>query len=302
MKKIIIAGGAGFLGNTLTQHFKSKAEEIVILTRGKTVKRNNVQYLTWDAQTLSGWEKQLDGADVLINLTGKSVDCRYTQKNKEEILLSRVRSTQVLNEGIDTCANPPKVWLNSSTATIYRHSEDKEMDEFEGEIGFDFSMNVAKAWERAFFETSNPAVRKVALRTAIVLGKKGGAFSPLKSLAKIGFGGTQGSGQQFVSWIHEHDFCRAVEFIINNNSIDGVINIVAPKPIVNREFMKTLRKSLNMPFGIPLSASLLSIGARIIRTETELVLKSRRVIPKRLKETGFEFVFPKLKSTLENLA
>lgn len=299
--KLIIAAGTGFLGQVLTNHFRDKFEEIIILTRGESKIKDTIKYVNWDAKTFSGWEKELENATVLINLTGKSVDCRYTKKNKKEILLSRIESTKILNKAVTRCANPPKHWLNSSTATIYRFSLDKEMDEINGEIGNDFSMNVAQSWEKAFFKTETPNTLKTALRTSIVLGKNGGAFVPLKTLAKFGFGGKQGKGNQFISWIHEDDFARAINFIIEKEII-GVVNIVSPKPITNRNFMALLSKSVGVPFGVPISELLLKLGSIIIKTESELVLKSRNVLPKRLLENGFQFKFDTLEKALKNLA
>ena len=298
--KLIIAAGTGFLGQSLLNHFQDRFEEIVILTRGNNRTSGNIKYVNWNSKTFSGWETALENADVLINLAGKSVDCRYTKENKKEILLSRIESTKILNKAILKCVNPPKHFLNSSTSTIYRFSLDKEMDEINGEIGNDFSMNVAQSWEKAFFKTETPKTLKTALRTSIVLGKKGGAFIPLKTLAKLGFGGKQGNGNQFISWIHETDFARAIDFIIEKE-ITGVVNIVSPKPIANRDFMTLLRKSVGIPFGIPISEPLLKFGSVFIRTEAELVLKSRNVIPKRLHENGFQFEFDTLEKTLRNL-
>lgn len=300
MKKLIIAAGTGFLGKVLTNHFKDKFGEIIILTRGKSKTNHNIRYVNWNAKTFSGWETELENADILINLAGKSVDCRYTEENKKEILLSRIQSTKILNKAVLNCKTPPKHWLNSSTSTIYRFSLDKQMDEIEGEIGNDFSMNVAQSWEKAFFKTETPNTLKTALRTSIVLGKNGGAFIPLKTLAKIGLGGKQGKGNQFISWIHEEDFANAVNFIIQKE-ITGVVNIVSPNPISNAEFMKKLQKVVDFPFGIPINAFLLKIGAAIIRTETELVLKSRNVIPKRLLDSGYKFKFGNLDIAFQNL-
>ena len=300
MEKLIIAAGTGFLGNVLIQHFKNKFEEIIALTRGKSETKNRIKYVNWDAKSFSGWEKELENADLVINLAGKSVDCRYTKKNKAEILASRIDSTKILNEAILQCKNPPKHFINSSTATIYRHSEDKEMDEYSGEIGNDFSMNVAKSWEEIFYEVETPKTLKTAIRTSIVLGKNGGAFIPLKKLTQFGFGGKNGDGKQFVSWIHEKDFARAIEFIIEKE-LSGSINVVSTKPIRNEEFMKKLQKAIGIPFGLPIPKSLLEFGAKIIKTETELVLKSRNVIPKRLTENGFEFEFAELDKTFKNL-
>ncbi|MDR6966285.1 uncharacterized protein (TIGR01777 family) [Flavobacterium arsenatis] len=300
MKKLIIVAGTGFLGQVLVNHFKDKFEEIIILTRGNSETKDGILYVKWNAKTFTGWEKKLENTDLLINLAGKSVDCRYTEANKKEILDSRIESTRILNLAVLNCQNPPKHWMNSSTSTIYRHSLDKQMDEVDGEIGDDFSMNIAKSWEKTFFETETPYTKKTALRTSIVLGKNGGAFLPLKNLTRLGFGGKQGKGNQFISWIHEKDFARAVEFIYEKE-MTGVANIVSPKPIRNALFMQTLRKSLGVPTGIPIGEKLLKLGAKIIGTETELVLKSRNVIPKRLVESDFEFEFRTLEKALENL-
>lgn len=301
MNKLIIAAGTGFLGQSLINHFQDKFDEIVILTRGNNRTIGTIKYVNWNAKSFSGWESELENATVLINLTGKSVDCRYTEKNKKEILLSRIQSTKILNKAVLNCKKPPKHWLNSSTSTIYRFSLDKQMDEADGEIGNDFSINVALSWEKSFFKIETPNTLKTALRTSIVLGKNGGAFVPLKTLAKLGFGGKQGKGNQFVSWIHEEDFARAVEFIIEKE-ITGAVNIVSPKPIANKSFMSLLRKAVGIPFGIPISEPLLKIGSFFIRTEAELVLKSRNVIPKRLLENEFKFKFDTLEKALKNIA
>lgn len=300
MKKLIITAGTGFLGQVLVHHFKDTFEEIVILTRGKSEMKDKIKYVHWNAKTLTGWEIELENADVLINLAGKSVDCRYTLQNKKEILDSRVDSTAILNEAVLGCKNAPKHWLNSSTSTIYRFSLDKQMDETTGEIGDDFSMNVAKTWEKTFFEVETRRTLKTALRTSIVLGKNGGAFVPLKTLAKIGFGGKQGKGNQYISWIHEKDFARAIAFIIEKQ-LTGIVNIVSPKPIPNCDFMATLRQTIKMPIGIPIPEFLLKMGAKIIKTETELVLKSRNVISKRLQENGFQFEYDTLEKAIRNL-
>ncbi|MEC4004523.1 TIGR01777 family oxidoreductase [Flavobacterium sp. SUN052] len=300
MTKLIIAAGTGFLGQVLVDHFKDKFDEIVILTRSKSKVTTTVKYVNWDAKSFSGWEDELENATVLINLTGKSVDCRYNEANKKEIYNSRINSTKILNEAVLNCKNPPKHWLNSSTSTIYRFSLDKQMDENTGEIGDDFSMNIAKSWEKAFFETQTPKTLKTALRTSIVLGKSGGAFIPIKRLTQFGLGGKQGNGNQFISWIHEKDFARAIEFIIEKELI-GVVNLISPKPIANSDFMTKLRHEMKIPFGLPTPTILLKIGAKIIGTETELVLKSRNVIPKRLQENGFTFEFDTLEKTFKNL-
>lgn len=300
MKKMVIAAGTGFLGTVLIDFFKESYAEIIVLTRGKSEQKNNIEYVHWNANSLTGWEKVLENTDVLINLAGKSVDCRYTPENKAAILSSRLDSTKVLNEAVLKCKNPPKHFINSSTATIYRHSEDKQMDEYSGEIGDDFSMNIAKSWEKAFYDVEIDKTLKTAVRTSIVLGKNGGAFIPLKRLTQLGFGEKNGNGNQFVSWIHELDFARAIAFIIDKE-LTGNINLVSPKPQRNVDFMRELRKAVGIPFGIPISENILKIGAKIIQTEPELVLKSRNVIPKRLTENGFTFEYHNLEKAFKNL-
>lgn len=297
MKQMIIAGGTGFLGNVLENFFSQKGYKVKILTRNPT-KENHV---FWDAKHLDNWIKHIENCDILINLAGKSVDCRYTQEHKQLIHDSRIDSTAILGEAINLCKNPPKVWLNSSTATIYRHSLDKLMTEEDGEIGNDFSMNIAKSWEKAFNNSKNPKTRKVILRTSIVLGKHGGALIPLKNLTQFGLGGKQGKGNQKVSWIHEIDFARAIEFIINDKSLEGVFNLCVPQPTNNALLMESLRKTLHMPFGLSHPKWMLEIGAKLIGTETELVLKSRNVTAQGLLENGFKFHFNNIEVAVQNL-
>lgn len=297
MKSIVIAGGSGFLGKVLESYFTSKGYLVKILTRNP--KRNNDIY--WDAKNLGNWTSELENLDVLINLTGKSVNCKYNEKNKKLIYTSRIDSTTILGIAVSQCRNPPKVWLNSSTATIYRHSIDKEMDEIHGEIGNDFSMNIAKSWEKAFYSFTNLNTRKIALRSSIVLGKKGGAFIPLKNLTKLCLGGKQGKGNQKVSWIHELDFARAIEFLIDNENLSGNINLCVPKPTDNKTLMKAFRKAIGIPFGFSQPERLLNFGAKLIGTETELILKSRNVIPKKLLDHGFKFIFTDIDIAVKDL-
>ncbi|WP_315941769.1 TIGR01777 family oxidoreductase [Chryseobacterium paludis] len=295
--KIIIAAGTGFLGRNLERYFIEKGNQVYILTRNP--KRKNEVY--WDAQTLDKWKDFLEDSDVLINLTGKSVDCRYTDENKKEIYTSRIESTKVLQQAIDNCINKPKVWLNASSATIYVHSEKHLNTEENGIIGDDFSMNICKSWEKEFFKVGHDEVRKVALRTSIVLGKNGGAFPKLRQITKLGLGGKQGNGNQNVSWIHVDDFCRAVEWIIENENISGPINVTAPNPLSNEELMKKLRARLRMPFGMNAPIWQLEIASIFLRTETELLLKSRNVYPEILVKNNFRFSFPDIDVTLQNL-
>lgn len=294
--KIIIAGGSGFLGNALEKFFTEKQNEVIVLTRNP-VKKNDV---LWNARNIGDWANELNNADVLINMTGKSVDCRYNENNKAEILNSRINSTKVLQEAVDKCQNPPKTWLNASSVTIYVHAETQLMDEENGIIGDDFSMNICKSWETTFFEKTNPNVRKVALRTSIVLGNDDGAFPKLKTITKLGLGGKQGRGQQMMSWIHIMDFCKAIEHIIDDEKINGVINITAPNPIKNTNFMQQLRTQMHILFGIPSPVFLLELVAIFIKTETELLLKSRNVYPKRLLESGFRFAFPSIELAFQD--
>ncbi|ASW73074.1 NAD-dependent epimerase [Chryseobacterium piperi] len=295
--KIIIAGGTGFLGENLESYFEKKGDQVYILTRNP--KRKNEIY--WDAQTLGEWKNHLEGSDVIINLTGKSVDCRYHDKNKQEIFSSKIDSTKILQKAIDGLVNAPKVWLNASSATIYVHSEKHLNTEENGIIGDDFSMNICKSWEKEFFKVNNEQIRKVALRTSIVLGKNGGAFPKLYQVTKLGLGGKQGKGDQKVSWIHIHDFCRAVEWIIENENISGAINVTAPNPLSNEELMKKLRKSLKVPFGMEAQVWQLEIASIFLRTETELLLKSRNVYPGKLMEEGFDFSYPDIDIAFQNL-
>lgn len=301
MNKLIIAGGSGFLGNEIATYFADRFKDIVILTRGISEVKNGIRFITWNAKSIGDWAEEFDNCDVLVNMAGRSVDCRYSDKNKNLILSSRIDATKVLTKVLLKSKNPPKIWLNSSTATIYRHSLDKQMDEISGEIGSGFSVEVAKAWEKAFFSTPLKSTRKVALRTSIVLGKNGGALVPLKRLAKIGFGGKQGKGNQFFSWIHITDFLRSIDFIIKNENLNGVINIVAPQPCTNAYLMKQLRKSLSVGFGISLPENLLKIGALCIQTETELILKSRNVIPTKLLHSKFEYQYTTIEQALMSL-
>ncbi|WP_431123205.1 TIGR01777 family oxidoreductase [Flagellimonas flava] len=301
MKKIILAGGSGFLGSILQEYFKDKCQQIIVLSRKSYVEKDNIRFMEWDGISLGTWAVELENADAVINLSGRSVDCRYTQKNREAIFSSRLLSTKAIGTAIHQCVSPPKVWLNSSTATIYRHSLDKQMDEFEGEIGSGFSVNVAQAWERSLFSFRTPNTRKVAMRTSIVFGKRGGAFIPILNLAKVGFGGKQGIGNQFVSWIHETDFARSVQYLLNNPELSNSVNLVSPIPVTNKLLMQTIRQKLGIPLGVPLGKLPLEIGARIIKTETELILKSRNVIPKKLQIAGFEFQYPNIESCLTDL-
>lgn len=301
MKKIVIAGGTGFLGKCLSRYFLEQGYQVYILSRNEKESQTNLHYCIWDGKTSGRWEEVLEDVEAVINLSGKSVDCRYNERNKKLIYSSRLEPTRILGKAISSCKKPPKVWINAASATIYRHSLDKSMDEETGEIGTGFSVDVCQKWEREFNAHHVPGTRKVILRTSIVLGKEGGAFQPLKNLARFGLGGKQGPGNQYFSWIHEDDFVEIVHQIINNEEMEGIYNIVSPNPVQNYELMEVLRKCLKMPIGLPMPTWLLKIGALLINTETELILKSRYVFPQRLMDEGYKFKYPNLKDAVEEL-
>lgn len=308
MGKIILAGGSGFLGRLLSLHLAGCGHEVVILTRTPSAPTGPIREVVWDGKSITGWARELDGALAVINLAGRSVDCRYHARNRRLIMDSRVDSTRVLGEAIRRWATPPRVWLNSSTATIYKHSFDRSMDEATGEIGATpevqdaFSVEVAKAWEKTLDDVPTPSTRKVALRTAMVFGTaRGGVFQVLRRLVRIGLGGKMAEGRQYVSWIHEEDFCRAIDWLLIREDLSGPINVAAPNPLPNREMMETFRSVAGVSLGVPANRWMLETGAFLLRTETELILKSRRVVPRRLTDSGFQFRHPRLRDALENL-
>lgn len=297
--KIILPGGSGQVGTILARHFHANKHDVVVLSRKPTAARWRV--VEWDAATLGDWAKQLDAADVVINLAGRSVNCRYTPAKRRDILESRVRSVQVVGDAIQKAAKPPRGWLQSSTATMYSHRFDAANDEHTGIIGgnepnapdtWRFSIDVARSWEKAFEDAATPHTRKVALRSAMTMSHdRGGVFDTLLWLVRRGLGGRAGDGRQFVSWIHELDFIRAVEFLIDHD-MSGPVNLAAPEPLPNAEFMRELRRAWGRRIGLPAAKWMLALGTWAMRTESELVLKSRRVVPTRLREAGFEFRFP----------
>ncbi|USB33092.1 TIGR01777 family oxidoreductase [Paenibacillus sp. YPG26] len=290
--KIIIAGGTGFIGKYLQEKFHSLGKEVLIISR-------QPQHISWS--DLPGITNALDNSEMLINLAGKSVNCRYNRRNKEAIMESRTETTQIMGHALLACQTPPPLWLNSSTATIYRHAEDRPMTEEAGEIGSGFSVEVAQAWEKAFFSFKLPRTRQAALRIAIVLGADGGVMTPYQNLVRFGLGGIQGSGQQKFSWIHIEDLFRIMLFLQEREDLSGVFNCSSPHPVTNRELMSQLRTAMNRSFGLPAAKWMLEAGALFLGTETELILKSRWVIPERLVRAGFEFDFAKLESTLEDI-
>ncbi len=298
--KLVIPGGAGLLGTHLATTFAGDGHEIVVLSRTPESEESHRQ-VAWDGANLGSWAAELDGADAVINLAGRSVNCRYTPANRRAIMDSRVDSTRVVGEAIAGAATPPRVWLQASTATIYAHRYDGPNDERTGVIGgaesdapdsWRFSIEVARAWERSLDEALTPRTRKVALRTAIVMSPdRGGAFDVLLSLARRGLGGTSGNGRQYVSWIHIDDFARAVRWLLESD-LAGPVNVAAPQPLPNAAFMRALREAWGARVGLPATAWMLELGSLLLRTESELVLKSRRVVPGRLAESGFTFEHP----------
>ena len=307
--RVVIPGGAGHLGRLVAGHLHAKGNAVTVLSRSGSVA--SWQVLSWDGAHLDDWTQELHGADVLINLAGRSVNCRYNAANRREILESRVRSTELLGEAIGRLRQPPRLWINASTATIYRHSLDREMDEDSGELGghepgapssWNFSIDVATAWEKCFFASDTPHTRKITLRSAMVMSaERGGTFDLLRRLVRFGLGGTCGSGKQFVSWIHENDFVRALNYVIEHEEFDGPINVASPNPLPNEEFMRILRAAWGARVGIPASEWMLEVGAFLLRSETELILKSRRVVPGILRASGFQFQFPEWRGAAEDL-
>lgn len=300
-RKVVIAGGSGFLGTLLADYLNKKGFEVVILSR-KIFLSDSAKVILWDGETLGGWEAELEGASVLINLAGRTVDCRYTEKNKKQMLDSRILSTRVLGKAVASCKKPPKVWLNSSTATIYEHTYGKPHGE-DGRIASnveakdEYSVELASLWEKEFEAASAPT-RKIVLRTALVFDKSGSVYKVLRRISRFGLGGKMGHGMQMVSWIHSEDFLRAIEWLIVNEKAEGVYNLAAPSPLTNSEMMQEVRKEAGIPFGLPAAKWMLELGAFVLRTETELIIKSRNVVPARLLKEGFRFNFPDFQSAL----
>ncbi|MST01045.1 MAG: TIGR01777 family protein [Pedosphaera sp.] len=304
--RLVLAGGRGFLGQVLAKYFQALGWEVVVLTRSPQTNRA-AREVRWNAETLDEWAGELESATAIVNLTGRTVDCRYTAKNRREIMDSRVNSTRVLGEAVARCKNPPAVWLNASTATIYKHTFGSPWNE-SGEIGATpeaqdkFSVEVARVWEDTFNAAETPRTRKVALRSAMVLGNAPNSVFPvLRRLARLGLGGRMGNGRQFVSWIHELDFSRAIEWLIACDEVSGPVNVAAPNPLTNSDMMRLFRELCGMPFGLPVMEWMLEVGAFLLRTETELVIKSRRVMPGRLLAGGFQFRFTDFREALTDL-
>jgi uncharacterized protein len=310
-RRIVIPGGSGQIGAILARHYQARGDSVTVIAR-RTDPRIPWRTVSWDGRTLGAWAKEIDGADIVINLAGRSVNCRYNAANRREIKESRIITTQLVGQAIAQSQNPPRLWMNASTATIYRHAVDRPMDEATGELGGDepdvpdtwrFSIGVAKSWEDAFFRATTPAAtRKIALRSAMVMSPdRGGIFDTLLSLVRRGLGGKSGSGKQFVSWIHDRDFLRSLDYLIEHEEFAGVVNLAAPNPLPNEEFMVAIRNAWGTRIGLPATEWMLEIGAIFLRTETELILKSRRVVPGRLLAAGFQFEFPAWPAAVRDL-
>jgi TIGR01777 family protein len=298
--KIIIPGGTGQVGTLLARAFTNDGHEVVVISRKHEAADWAV--VSWDAETLGEWAEEIDGADVVINLAGRNVNCRYNEANCREIMDSRVNSTRVVGEAISKASNPPKVWLQASTATIYSHRFDASNDEKTGIIGgsepdapekWRFSIEVAKAWEQAANEADTPNTRKVLMRSAIVLSPdQDGIFDVLLGLVRRGLGGTAADGNQYISWVHERDFVNSVNWLIEHEELFGPVNIASPNPMINKDFMRILRDAWGASIGLPATRPMLALAAVFMQTETELILKSRRVVPTKLLDSGFNFSFP----------
>jgi uncharacterized protein (TIGR01777 family) len=298
--KLVIPGGSGQVGTVLARAYCQSGHEVVVLSREPT--DAPWRMVKWDAESLGDWTAEFEEADAVINLAGWSVNCRDNNQNRRLIKESRVKSTQIVGRAIAQASHPPRVWLQASTATIYAHRYDAPNDEATGIIGgsesnspdtWRFSIDVATSWERAVNESLVPHTRKVLLRSAIIMSPdRGGAFDILLRLVRYGLGGRAGDGKQYVSWIHDYDFVRAVTWLIEHDELEGPVNLAAPNPLPNREFMRSLREAWGISLGLPANAWMLEVGARVLQTETELILKSRRVIPARLLQAGFIFQFP----------
>lgn len=303
--KFVIPGGSGQIGVFVARALAKAGHEIVVLSRGAADNTNSPSHpwrnVRWDGESLGDWAGELDGADVVLNLAGRSVNCRYGAANRRAILDSRVKSTRALDKAITRIKKPPRVWLQASTATIYSHRYDAPNDEATGILGGDepdvpetwrFSIEVAKTWERTFDEAKLPATRKVALRAAMVMNpERGSTFDLLLGLVRRGLGGRAGDGRQYMSWIHHDDFVRSLLWLVEHEEVAGAVNLAAPNPLPNADFMRALREAWGIRIGLPATEWMLELGCFVMRSETELILKSRRVVPGRLLQGGFRFRF-----------
>jgi uncharacterized protein (TIGR01777 family) len=291
MKKVVIAGGTGFIGSYLARRFVETGYQVLIVSR-------DPHHVSWKPIDLT---ESFEDAELVINLAGKSINCQHTDENKKAILDSRINTTIWIGNAILACKNPPKLWVNGSACGIYKSSFDQPMTEDETQLGNDFLADVVRQWEKAFFGFTLTETRKVALRTSVVLGRRGGALIPLLWLSRIGLGGKQAQGNQMFSWIHLEDYFRILEFLIENKTLQGILNCTSPEPLTNEDFMYSLRRTLRMPIGISAPEFVIHLGAKIIGTEPDLILNSSYVIPKRLLDSGFTFRFTDINKALADL-
>ncbi|MCM3659976.1 TIGR01777 family oxidoreductase [Georgenia satyanarayanai] len=304
--KIVIPGGTGQVGGALRRALAARGDDVVVLSRRPERLEEGVRHVVWDGRTVGPWAREIDGADAVVNLAGRSVSCRYTDANLRQMMSSRVDSTRAVGEAIARAERPPRVWLQMSTATIYADARSRPGDlphnESTGVIGGDepdvplyweYSVRIARRWEETQAEADTPATRRVALRTAMVMTPdRGGVFDYMSWMVRLGLGGAVDGGRQYVSWIHEEDFVRAVELLLERDDIDGPVNLAAPQPLPQREFMRVLRRAWGQPLALPATRLMAEVGAFALRTDTELLLKSRRVLPGRLADAGFTFRHP----------
>jgi len=322
--RILLPGGSGQVGSILARHLHASGHEITVLSRTPQAHRSgHWRVLPWDGLTPGSWTAEIDRSDAVIHLSGRSVDCRYNAANRQAIFDSRIKPTLLLGKLIAASPTPPRLWMNASTSTFYRHALDRSQDEFTGELGdlpsergtrepmnlpetWSFSIDVASSWERAFLSIPTPRTRKIRLRSSMVMSPDpGGVFSVLSNLVRRGLGGSIGSGRQFVSWMHDLDYCRATDLLLARPEIteetEGIVNMTAPDPLPNRDFMHALRRAWHMPIGLPATEWMIEIGTWLMHSESELVLKSRRVVPTLLLKHGFEFAFPTWPAAAQDL-
>jgi hypothetical protein len=300
--RVVIPGGTGQVGGILRRALAARGDDVVVLSRHPEVLEPGVRHVVWDGRTLGDWAGELDGADAVVNLAGRTVSCRYTSENLRQMMDSRVESTRVVGDAVAAATRPPGVWLQMSTATIYADRRDAPNDEATGVIGgrepgvpgyWEYSVRIARSWEAAQQEALLPRTRRVALRAAMVMSPdRGGVLDVLLRMARLGLGGPVAGGGQYVSWIHDHDFVRAVELLLERDDLDGPVNLAAPGPLPQGDLMRDLRRAWGRRPGLPATAWMAEVGAWVLRTDTELLLKSRRVVPGRLLDAGFEFEHP----------
>lgn len=304
--KIVIPGGTGQVGGALRRALARRGDDVVVLSRRPEKLEDGVRHVVWDGRTLGAWAEEIDGADAVVNLAGRSVSCRYTDANLRQMMTSRVDSTRIVGEAIARAARPPKVWLQMSTATIYAdarsRSDDLPHDEDNGLIGgeepdvplyWEYSVRIARRWEEAQADADVPGTRRVALRTAMVMTPdRGGVFDYMSWMARLGLGGAVDGGRQYVSWIHGEDLVRVVELLLERADLEGPFIVAAPEPLQQRDFMRVLRRAWGRRLALPATRLMAEVGALALRTDTELLLKSRRVVPTRLLDAGFSFAHP----------